>query len=132
MEDTLNNLVREIMVLNKQQTELLTKLDSLVSMNNDLIAANLKNLCVKTVVEEKSPQQNKKLEDLLYYGEDGNSFYVYGSTYSVKDKIKSLGGKWDKNNSRWVITGCEDDDINNLFPDIIKKQYTNNKCLIED
>lgn len=129
MEDILNKLLLEINTLKYQQKELITKLDSLVSMNNDLITANLKNLCGKSQVENKSPISIKKTEE-LYYGIDTDSFYIYGSTYDVKDKIKSLGGKWDKTNSRWVINECDEDDINKLFPDIIKK--SNNTCLIED
>jgi hypothetical protein len=131
MEGKLDMLLLEISEFKKKQQELIKKIDSLVSMNNDLITANLKNLCGKTVIDNKSQLSTKTVEE-LYYGEDNNSFYIYGSTYDVKDKIKSLGGKWDKSNSRWVISECEEDDINKLFPEIIKKQYSNNKCLIDD
>lgn len=130
MEDILNKLLIEINDLKYKQSELLSKLDLLVSMNNDLINANLKSFGIKTTIDNKSPVGGKKNEE-LYYGIDTNSFYIYGSTYDVKDKIKSLGGKWDKSNSRWVVCDCEENDINKLFPEIIKKQNSN-KCLIDD
>lgn len=132
MEQLLESLLNNFSELKQKQELLITKIDTLVSMNHDLINANLKNCGIKTNgVSKPLMATESKQTDSLFYGVDNDSFYVYGSTYDVKDKIKGLGGKWDKTNSRWTLTDCSEEMLNDTFPTIVKKQGSN-KCLIDD
>lgn len=134
MDNQMDSLVSELIELKQSQQQLISRVDALVSMNTDLINANLKLVSEFRKQPEKQTDKktDKKNDDFIYYGVDSSDgVYIYGSTYNVKDKIKNLGGKWDKTNSRWVIGLCEEDDVISVFPDIIKKQLSN-KCLLED
>jgi hypothetical protein len=134
MDNQMDTLISEVIELKQSQKQLISKIDALVSMNTDLINANLKLVGEFRRQPEKQTDKktDKKNDDSIYYGVDPSAtVYIYGSTYNVKDKIKNLGGKWDKTNSRWVMGLCEEDDVLTVFPDIIKKQLSN-KCLLED
>lgn len=139
--DKLELLFDEIKEVKEQQAEIIKNLELIMSMNNDLINANYKlstelkggdklsgdkQLGIKKINDKFAEKTNE-----LYYGINGsNGIYIYGSTYDVKSEIKSIGGKWDKSNTRWNIDNCDEDKLVEMFPNIIKHQL-GNKCLLD-
>lgn len=135
MDETIDLINKNYKDLSEKYDLLLTKIETLVDMNKDLINANLKmsNTSNTTANNQSANKVNakKKFEtgSGLFYELFGNGVYIHGYTFSNKDKIKELGGRWDGTNSRWVIETCDEETIIDTFPDIIKKE-TISKCLI--
>lgn len=48
-----------------------------------------------------------------------------GNTYPVKDKLRALGGQWDKDNKCWMIPADKEDEANAL---LTQPSATPGKC----
>jgi len=108
---------------NKKFTHMDTRLQSLIEINDRLIKQNL-YLSGKLygTNDDKSPKSPKNEKQLFYeIKEIGNLILISGSgTFDAKDKLKEIHCEWDKNIKSWKSHKSEEE-IKQLFPDIIKK-----------
>ena len=110
---------QEIININNKLIEYNNKLDTLLSINQDLIAQNLKlsDSLLGKVKESVSPEDENK--PLYYYLVD-NIIHVYGTgTFSKLDTLRK-NGSWNGEIKAWIMkTSINEDKIKELFPKII-------------
>ena len=108
--------------INQKLDKIINLLETVVSMNNDLIKANVKLTNTKEVFknaevpvfENKTTQQNTA--PVLCSVSEGVVF-LSGNTFSVKDKIKSLGGKWTPKKKGWTMP-CSLSTVKNVIENL--------------
>lgn len=133
MVDNVADILTELNSIKQVQERILNKLELLTSVNTDLINANMKLLSSSRNDIQKqqssSDSETDDTSDKLIYEICSDSLYVSGSTYSNKDKIKGLGGRWDPGSSKWKINNIQENKFLETFPRAKKR---NVKCLLDE
>ena len=146
----------ENMDVHQKLDKIINLLETVVSMNSDLIKANVKltnsneriveeygkpESGYKNIMEYASKQSKTSSDDEaeVFYKIISGKIYLSGKTFDLKDKIKKLGGKWTPKNKSWCLS-CSVDEIRSVIPNIkmqendgsmdniSNEQINNDKC----
>ena len=96
------------------------KLDSVISLNQDLIKTNLHLSGKFGNSDSDREEQSTKVKNLFYFEKDGSTIIHGNGTFDKRTEIKNIGGVWNKDMKAWEVYS-DLDLIKTAFPGIKSK-----------